>query len=136
MGKLAMRTAAKVIGAVVKFKKGGAKSAAKKHAALIASLPQRKQDLHKRIAEAFAEGGRARQARRIKAALEREEGGGGEPNKDDPQNCPLHRVSEGGLHRTKNVCGDYSSMGPLCSGCSVGQKEAKERAKAGGGASE
>lgn len=84
MGKLAMRTAAKVLGAVVKFKKGGAKSAAKKHAALVASLPQHKQNMHKRIAEIFAEGGRARQARRIKAALEREEGQGGEPNKDDP----------------------------------------------------
>jgi hypothetical protein len=119
MGKLAMRTAAKVLSAVVKFKKGGAKSAAKKHAALVASLPQHKQDEHKRIAEIFAEGGRERRARRIKAALEREVGQGGEPNKD--------------------VCGDYSSMGPLCSGCSVGQqeaKEAKERAKAGGGASE
>ena len=135
-----MRTAANVLSAVVKFKKGGAKSAAKKHAALVASLPQHKQNMHKRIAEIFAEGGRARQARRIKAALEKEEGQGGEPNKDDPQNCQLHKVSETGLHRTKNVCGNYPSMSPPCSGCSVGQQEAKQKAeqeaKAGGGASE
>ena len=114
----------------------GLKKVTRKHAALVATKSPRIQALHNFIADTFKEGGKARSARRIKAALEREERNGGEPNKGDPQNCPLHKVSETGLHRTKNLVGDYSSMGPLCSGCSVGQKEAEERAKSGGGASE
>ena len=92
--------------------------------------PRRMQNVYALAAEAFLEAGENRRARRIKAALE------AKSINDDPQNCPLHKVSELGLRRTKNLCGDYSSMGPLCSGCSVGKKEAEEKAKAGGGASE
>lgn len=134
MAKLA--AIAKGLSAVMRLKKKVTrKLEAKKHAALVATMPPRIQALHNLIAGTFIEGGMARRARRIQAAAERTSGGG-EPDHSDPQNCQLHKVSETGLHRTKNVCGDYSSMGPLCSGCSVGQKEAEERAKAGGGASE
>lgn len=40
------------------------------------------------------------------------------------QNCPRHRISETGLHRTKNVLGEYSEQTPPCSGCPIGEAEA------------
>jgi hypothetical protein len=134
MAKLA--AIAKGLSAVMRLKKKATRTLdAKKHAALVATKSPRIRALHNLIADTFREGGMARRARKIRAAAEGTSGGG-EPDRSDPQNCPLHRVSKGGLHRTPDVNGNYPSMSPLCSRCSVGQKEAEERAKSGGGASE
>ena len=44
----------------------------------------------------------------------------------NPQNCPLHMVSEGGLGYSRNASGFYSSFSPPCNGCRKGKEEAEE----------